>query len=589
MTRAKPRRLACLAGLTLLAALAACERPDTTPTGPRPAGTRPSFSTSGVGTWQTTAPMPTVPYLGVIIVPIGSRIYAVGGDWSSGALITSLEYYDPAADAWAKLAPAPVPVGAFGAAGVAGKLYVVGGCAFNSDCRVNLTGMLQIYDPATNTWSSGSPMPTPRGSMAGGAIGGKLYVAGGGGPCPPCISLATLEIYDPSTGAWTTGAPMPTSVHLVGAAVTSGKLYVLGGLHWPPPGWPTINYDVRATVQVYDPATNTWTTAAPMPQPRAQMGATVLNGILYPAGGVDSTAYGSNPDGVGNLFESYDPSSNSWTELPPLPRFVSNASAASLNGTLFLAGADVGGPGIPSLLTYAPAPSDQTPPVVSANISGTLGQNGWYTSNVTVSWNAADPESGVASESGCSTVTLTHDTPGVTYTCTAVNGVGLSTTQSVTVKRDATPPAIGYSGNAGSYTVDQAVNIICSASDATSGLASTTCANITGAAYSFGVGTSSFSAVATDNAGNSAAASTSFSVIVTAASLGNLTNQWVTKAGVASSLNAKLVAAQQAAQRGDLNAKAGQINAYINQLNAQSGKAVTAAHAAILISLARAL
>jgi hypothetical protein len=85
---------------------------------------------------------------------------------------------------------------------------------------------------------------------------------------------------------------------------------------------------------------------------------------------------------------------------------------------------------------------DTTPPVIFPNISGTLGNNGWYMSNVTVSWNASDPESGIAASSGCNPTTLTADTAGVTLTCGATNGVGLTSSMPVTIKIDKTPPSI---------------------------------------------------------------------------------------------------------------------------------------------------
>lgn len=230
-------------------------------------------------------------------------------------------------------------------------------------------------------------------------------------------------------------------------------------------------------------------------------------------------------------------------------------------------------------------PTDATPPVVTPTLAGTLGLNGWYTSDVALTWSENDPESGVASTSGCDPVTVSQDAAGASFTCSATNGAGLSATGSVTVKRDATPPVVAYSGNAGSYTVDQTVAITCAASDATSGLASSSCANVTGDAYTFPLGTNSFSASASDVAGNSASASTSFTVIVTPQSLAALTQRWVSNAGVASSLDAKL----QAAASANPHAKAGAIGAYVNELQAQSGKTIAPDKAAILESLAAAL
>jgi virginiamycin B lyase len=117
---------------------------------------------------------------------------------------------------------------------------------------------------------------------------------------------------------------------------------------------------------------------------------------------------------------------------------------------------------------------DQTPPVVTAQITGTQGNNGWYRSTVTVSWSVTDPESGIASSSGCGASVLTADTPGVTLTCSATNGAELSNSASVTVKIDQTPPFIsglpapGYTLWPPNHKMVQVATI--TASDALSGL-----------------------------------------------------------------------------------------------------------------------
>ena len=85
---------------------------------------------------------------------------------------------------------------------------------------------------------------------------------------------------------------------------------------------------------------------------------------------------------------------------------------------------------------------DTTPPLIAPQITGTLGNNGWYRSAVTVNWGVSDPESGIASLTGCISTPLTADTAGVTLTCSATNGAGLSTSVPVTIKIDKTPPVI---------------------------------------------------------------------------------------------------------------------------------------------------
>jgi hypothetical protein len=91
-----------------------------------------------------------------------------------------------------------------------------------------------------------------------------------------------------------------------------------------------------------------------------------------------------------------------------------------------------------------PPPSDTTPPVITPTVVGTLGDNGWYVSDVTVSWLVEDGESDISSQSGCDPTTINSDTAGQTLTCTATSAGGQSS-DSVTIKRDATDPTISGS------------------------------------------------------------------------------------------------------------------------------------------------
>ena len=115
---------------------------------------------------------------------------------------------------------------------------------------------------------------------------------------------------------------------------------------------------------------------------------------------------------------------------------------------------------------------DTTPPVVAAMVTGKQGNNGWYTGNVTLRWSVSDPQSRVTSAQGCRSVTLMTDTAGAVYTCMARSSGG-TTTQSVTIKRDATLPAITITrpASGASYSLNQTVTASFACSDPTSGIA----------------------------------------------------------------------------------------------------------------------
>ncbi len=157
---------------------------------------------------------------------------------------------------------------------------------------------------------------------------------------------------------------------------------------------------------------------------------------------------------------------------------------------------------------------DTTPPVITVTLAGTLGTNGWYTSNVGLTWTVSDPESTNIRKSGCDTVSRTTDTSGTTYTCKARSAGGTSS-KSVTIKRDATLPTVTINtpGSGASYTLNQSVTASFSCSDALAGIATCTGTVANGVAINTSsTGTKSFTVAAVDRAGNTTTKNASYSV-----------------------------------------------------------------------------
>jgi hypothetical protein len=158
---------------------------------------------------------------------------------------------------------------------------------------------------------------------------------------------------------------------------------------------------------------------------------------------------------------------------------------------------------------------------------------------------------------------------------------------------DTTPPTIVFTGNAGAYGVLDTVVITCSASDEVSGIASSTCPDVNAPAYSFGPGPETLTASATDNAGNAATASTSFTVTATYADLCTLTQQFSAKKNT-NDLCKLLLDADQAAASGDLTRKQRDLGQYVSRVTADSTRndkaaRFTAAQASTLIAFAQSL
>ena len=147
---------------------------------------------------------------------------------------------------------------------------------------------------------------------------------------------------------------------------------------------------------------------------------------------------------------------------------------------------------------------DSTPPAIEPVINGVAGNNGWYRSNVQLSWVVSDPESSITSQSGCTSSSVTSDTAGVTFTCSATSAGG-SNSRSVTIKRDTQAPSLTFGAlspapdaagwNSGDVTIPY------STSDSLSGVYSTDSPNplvVAGEGNALGV-----PVVVTDFAGNS--------------------------------------------------------------------------------------
>ena len=115
---------------------------------------------------------------------------------------------------------------------------------------------VERYDPATNAWEPVAPLAEARHSHAVAVLDGKLYAVGGYGGG---VTLSLVERYDPATNAWEAVAPMVAARAAVGVAVLDGKLYAVGGCN---------NGDCLSSVERYDPVTNAWEAVAPMTSAR---------------------------------------------------------------------------------------------------------------------------------------------------------------------------------------------------------------------------------------------------------------------------------------------------------------------------------
>jgi N-acetylneuraminic acid mutarotase len=290
-----------------------------------PYGTSPSFTGFTVANptqmpvaWKTRSYFNDTRTGGGVELPsadlIGNKIYTSHGYRNTFSALLSV--YDIQTNTWTH-GGTTAPDASIGRYSLAGGTdlknhYAIGG--FNGS---SIIPSLEAFDSSTGTWSTRSSMSVARALLGSASLGGKIYAIGGFSGDSVLGSgtiFDTNEVYNPATNTWTTLAPIPTPVAGNSATVAyNGKIYVFGG--WSAAG-------VSNQVQIYYPAANSWTMGTPMPTPRFYANAGVLNGQIVVYGGSAPCGYDTNgmPScySSANITEMYDPASDTWTIGPSM-------------------------------------------------------------------------------------------------------------------------------------------------------------------------------------------------------------------------------------------------------------------------------
>lgn len=247
--------------------------------------------------------------------PVG---YIVGGLDATGALNPDLQMYDPATGTWTQLADMPNPRFSPVVGWIGGQLYAAGG----HDTGFVATNDLQVYNPATNTWDNATPANLP--NARGGGAGGVGICSTGTGPClfhvgggpDGQFANTTLETwqYNPATNAWTQLDNKPAGSspngHILGAGVgCMGRIYVGGDYR---------GYHEFYRLDATQPAGSQWSQLANIPANAGSMTPALVckedMGVILLIGGDPDGSWGTYNDTV----YVYDIASDTWDG--PLPQ-----------------------------------------------------------------------------------------------------------------------------------------------------------------------------------------------------------------------------------------------------------------------------
>jgi N-acetylneuraminic acid mutarotase len=174
--------------------------------------------TPGTNAWvQKNAVLP-VPRGYIPTTTIGDHIYTGGGTDITGGVLTDASdsfVYDPVADSIANIPPIPRPTGETRALNFCNQMYVMGG----GRTAPNPSNEVDIYDPATNSWSVGQPFLTGRRNFPTDTDGtNRIWLTGGydiGGAI-----LSSMEIFNCPVSPCGSPSPTPTPTATATASTT---------------------------------------------------------------------------------------------------------------------------------------------------------------------------------------------------------------------------------------------------------------------------------------------------------------------------------------------------------------------------------
>ncbi len=297
--------------------------------------------------WTQKANMPTV-RSGFTTGVVNGKIFAIGGyvDGLGDLSLSTVEAYDPKTDTWEQKADMPTARTDAALSVVDGKIYAMGGTVlgrFEVDILVDGEvrriprwkaediPTVEMYDPATDTWTLRADMPTPRNTKTC-VVDGKIYAIGGTSDQVKSFRLDTVEVYDPDTDTWAKGKNMNHARAGAAVGVVDGKIYVMGGTGLPM----IINHPgpFLSSIEVYDPKRNHWREVGDMYTAKAGHTASVINGKIYVMGGYFRNQGQTTKDF--KTIEVYHPQIGRWTQKSDMPIARIGHKAEVINGDIYI-------------------------------------------------------------------------------------------------------------------------------------------------------------------------------------------------------------------------------------------------------------
>ena len=196
-------------------------------------------------------------------------------------------------------------------------------------------------------WEMAPPMPKASGELVGVSAGDNMFVMAGLND-ETHEPWGLVDRYDNKSRTWTAMRPMAVPAHHIAVTAMGGKVYVFGGFTRPPS---IMAWQPTANSWEYDPQTDTWKALAPLPHPRGSAQAVAVGGKIYVIGGACSNVKGNpgapiprgtNAHIVVDYVDEYNPATNTWRPCSSMPTARNHFLAAEVGGKIYAVNGRIG-------------------------------------------------------------------------------------------------------------------------------------------------------------------------------------------------------------------------------------------------------
>ena len=297
------------------------------------------------------------------VVAVEGKIYAIGGTIfhnshnTESVVVGTNERYDPTSDTWITLESMPAPRRDFAIVAYQNKIYCIGG--ETNPLHSDPCDMVEVYDIATNSWSTKASIPFNGGDLQANVVDGKIFVttfAGNAGFANdmkqlkdglPLVKKNCLRLfmYDPTANSWTEKTGVTTNLAMSNcghvSTVLNDKILIVSST-WhtvleyrsadsPNPVFTGI---IESNVLVYDPKLDVWNKINSIPEE-----------IVVYDYGIGITSGIDTPQRIyliqGQKTYIYDPAKDTWATGKSMSTERSFFGVATVNNILYVIGGSI--------------------------------------------------------------------------------------------------------------------------------------------------------------------------------------------------------------------------------------------------------